>query len=148
MEKRIEKKKQGSLRILIVEDEEAARKLTARYLSDYGECDTAADGEIGMDMFREASESGKPYDVVFVDILMPRMSGRKMLEKIREFEDSSGTVDGDRSGVVMTTSLSDPSSISSAFRSRCEGYLVKPFGKRDLEEQLTALGIITAAAGE
>jgi len=134
------------LRILIVEDEKMARDVTTKYLSSYGECDTAGNGEEAMELFLKSREEEDPYDVIFLDILMPRMNGRKVLERIREIEDNDGIEDCDRTRIIITSSLSDPNSISGAFQSRCEGYLVKPFGREDLEKQLQSLGIIRSTS--
>ncbi|MBD3179509.1 MAG: response regulator [Candidatus Latescibacteria bacterium] len=131
-----------NLRILIIEDEENARKVTAKYLCEYGSCDTAENGEEGMELFIRAREEGNPYHVIFLDILMPKMSGRRVLDRIREIEDRDNLRDSERARIIMTSSLSDPRSISRAFKSRCEGYLVKPFGRKDLEEQLQSLGLL------
>ncbi len=134
--------KKRDLKILIVEDDETARNVTARYLSDFGECDIASDGEVAMELFLESRAGGRPYDVIFLDILMPNMSGRKVLDRIRDIEDHENISERDRTRVIITSSLSDPGSISGAFKSRCEGYLVKPFGREDLERQLQSLEII------
>ncbi|MFO7916392.1 MAG: response regulator [Candidatus Krumholzibacteriales bacterium] len=134
--------KKRDLKILIVEDDETARNVTARYLSDFGECDIAPDGEVAMELFLESRAGGRPYDVIFLDILMPNMSGRKVLDRIRDIEDHENISERDRTRVIITSSLSDPGSISGAFKSRCEGYLVKPFGREDLERQLQSLEII------
>ena len=134
------------LKILIVEDDETARNVTARYLSDYGECDIAPDGEVAMELFLESRAEGRPYNVIFLDILMPNMSGRKVLDRIRDIEDHEKISERDRTKIIITSSLSDPSSISGAFKSRCEGYLVKPFGREDLEKQLQSLDIIKSSS--
>lgn len=139
------KEKSGNLKILIVEDDEMSRDITARYLEEYGRCDTAEDGEVAMKMFSRAREEGEPYNVVFLDILMPGMSGRKVLEKIREIEDRDNNSESCRAKIIMTSSLSDPGTISGAFRSRCEAYLVKPFGREELEKQLQTLDVIKSS---
>lgn len=140
------KEMERDLRILIVEDDETARNVTARYLSDYGKCDIAPDGEVAMKLFLEARAGGRPYDVIFLDILMPNMSGRKVLDRIRDIEDHENIGEKERTKIIITSSLSDPSSISGAFQSRCEGYLVKPFGREDLEKQLQSLDIIKSSS--
>jgi two-component system chemotaxis response regulator CheY len=138
--------KRKNLRILIVEDDESARNVTARFLTKYGRCDTAADGEAAMELFQKSRAQNDTYDVIFLDIMMPRMSGRKVLNRIREIEDNDNVEDRDRTRIIITTSLSDPASISSAFRSRCEGYLVKPFAREDLEKQLQGLDIFASTS--
>ena len=43
----------------------------------------------------------------------------------------------------MTTALGDSNKVVSAYRSLCDAYLVKPFGKAKLLEELRKLGLIT-----
>jgi two-component system, chemotaxis family, chemotaxis protein CheY len=63
------------MRCLIVEDDFVGRKLMQKYLSDYGECDVAVDGEEAVEAFRQAVENETPYDLICLDIMMPNMNG-------------------------------------------------------------------------
>lgn len=63
------------MRILIVEDDFIGRKVLQRLLLEYGECDVAVDGVEAVKAFDLAWSAGMPYDVLFLDIMMPNMSG-------------------------------------------------------------------------
>ncbi len=69
-----------SKHILIIDDEEAVRKsfILALKQKDYT-VDTASNGKEGLDLFLE-----KNYDLIYLDLKMPVMSGAEVLLKIRE----------------------------------------------------------------
>ena len=64
------------MRCLIVEDDFISRRILQQLLSSHFECDVAVDGEEGVESFRLAHEEKKPYDRVFLDIMMPKLDGR------------------------------------------------------------------------
>lgn len=67
-------------RILVVEDEHDLRELIARWLETKGYAVVeAADGQDAVDLL----EAGLEPDVILLDLSLPRMSGRQLLEWIR-----------------------------------------------------------------
>ena len=72
-----------NLRILIVDDHPLAARLLAEKLRFYGiGCDTVNSGEQALSMII-ASDAGKRYDAVFVDLHMPSMDGVELISCIR-----------------------------------------------------------------
>ncbi|MES2696600.1 MAG: CHASE domain-containing protein [Verrucomicrobiota bacterium] len=68
-------------RVLIVEDEEPVRTVTAALLQSYGLTPLpTADGPAGIALFRQESET---IDLVMLDLLMPVMRGEQVLEELR-----------------------------------------------------------------
>lgn len=68
-------------RVLVVEDEHELRELIARWLETKGYAVVeAADGQDAVDLL----EAGLEPDVVLLDLSLPRMSGRQLLEWMRE----------------------------------------------------------------
>ncbi|MEI6415153.1 MAG: response regulator, partial [Pseudomonadota bacterium] len=65
------------MKILIADDEFPNRKLLRDYLKSYGHCDMVANGKAALELFTADLEDGDPYDVVFLDIMMPEMDGQK-----------------------------------------------------------------------
>ena len=71
----------GAERILLVEDDEAVRRMTARVLGVHGyRVVEARDGEEGVSVFR--AETGAPPNLVITDMIMPKLGGRRMAEEI------------------------------------------------------------------
>ena len=130
------------MKYLIVEDDFAARRLLQRYLSNYGNCDIAVDGNEAVEAFRQAVDEKELYDLICLDIMMPNMDGHEALRVIRQIESEHGIKGLDGVKVIMTTSLKDSENVMGAFREGCEAYIVKPVGKNQLLKEMEKLGIL------
>ena len=131
------------MKCLTVEDDFAARKLLQRYLSDYGDCDVAVDGNEAVAAFRQAIDEKEPYDLICLDIMMPNMDGREALKLIRQIESEHGIGGHDGVKVIMTTALGDSKNVMESFREGCEAYIVKPVEKGKLLGEIEKLGLIS-----
>ena len=124
------------MRTLVVEDDFMGRKLMCAYLSQYGDCDAAADGEEAIEAFNSAE---KRYDLITLDIMMPGISGQDVLKRIRAIEAKAGFPEVK---IIMTTALESPSTIMASFKSQCNGYLVKPITSEKLLVLLRELCLV------
>ena len=131
------------MKILIAEDDFVSRIVLHEILSPYGTCHETVDGLETLTAFRMALDSGTPYDLICLDIMMPKMDGQQVLLEIRKEEQARGIGGYEMVKVVMTTAVDDPKSIMSAFiKGHCEAYLTKPIGKDSLLTTLRELGLI------
>lgn len=129
------------MRILIVEDDFGSRRLLQALLKPYGTCDVVVDGEEAVEAFRLAHEDGQRYDVIFLDIMMPRLDGQEALKRIRTLEKELGVRGVDEVKVVMTTALEDPRNVVEAYyRGGATSYVVKPIDKAKIAEEMEKLG--------
>ena len=101
------------MKILIAEDQLISRFVMQKMLIKYGECDTTVNGKEALDAFLIAFEEGKPYELIFLDIMMPEMDGREALKMIRNKEKEFGVQAKNESG--------------------CTDYLVKPIDQKKIE---------------
>ncbi len=129
------------MRILVVEDDPTSIKIMSKMLQSFGDVDLVADGATAVKLF-ESSLSGRLYDVVFLDIMLPEMDGQEVLKSIRLKEEKRGILGSDGVKVIMTTALDDSRNIMQAFRSQCEGYLVKPISRDKIVEQFRKLNLL------
>lgn len=106
-------------------------------LEPFARCDAVLSGEEGIRLFQAGHDQGKPYDAVFMDILMPGMDGHQTAEIMRAREEELG-IDKLRSfKLVMITSLVDDANVSRAFfKTHASCYIVKPLEKEKVLEEL------------
>lgn len=130
------------MRILIVDDDFFSRVLLARILAPYGECDIAVNGREAVDAFGLAWDEGQPYNLIFMDIQMPELSGQEALRQIRDKEKSMGIQAAESAKTVMLTGVVDSRNLKEAFMEGCSAYIMKPIEKNKLLNELRKLGII------
>lgn len=114
------------VKFLIVDDDGTCRSLIQLILSRYGQCDLAHDGREAVAAYRIALDSGRPYDLVCLDIMMPEMDGHSTLKAIRKIEKERHILGSDGVPVLMLTASEDPKDCIRAFAEGCECYVPKP----------------------
>jgi DNA-binding response OmpR family regulator len=114
-------------RILVAEDDEALNALTIDYLKDYGY--EAVGFFNGLDAYN-AFKTGD-FDVIVSDVMMPKMDGFALVEKIRG-EDKDIPI-------LFMTARDDKFSKQLGFKLGVDDYLVKPF---DMDELALRVGAI------
>ena len=130
------------MKALIVEDEFITRKIIQKILSEYGNCDVAVDGEEAINAFNLAWEEKEPYDLICMDIMMPKINGQEALKKIRELENEMKIKPEQAAKVIMVSSIDDAISISSSFKMGATAYIVKPVEKHKILDEVRNLGLI------
>lgn len=130
------------LKILIAEDDLASRKFLSKFLSQYGECDVVVDGMETIDAYMAAMREKMPYDLICLDIMMPKVDGVKVLKAIRELETQKGILPEKRAKIIMTTALAETPLVQCAFEYGCEAYASKPIDTVKLVEVMKKLGLV------
>jgi len=115
------------MRLLIVEDSEPLRESLAAGLRQEGfAVDTAADGESGLSYARN-----NPYDVLVLDLLLPRLDGWGVLAGLRET--------AERPHVLVLTARDRVEDRVAGLNEGADDYLVKPFAFDELLARIHAL---------
>ena len=127
------------MRYLIAEDNKQDRGLLEKMLSGYGEYDLAGNGQQAFQMFETAHQEGNPYDLIFLDIMMPEIEGDQVLVMIREWE-KINLKDNKPVRVVMATSKTDADTIFASYDQNCQHFIMKPYVKFDIEEVMKKMG--------
>ncbi len=131
------------MRILIVEDDLVTRKILAKFLVAYGDCDIAVDGEEAARAFRLAWEAHAPYDLILMDIMMPNVDGHEALARIRAMENNYGVRGSQEVKVIMVTALGDPKTVvESYYQGGATSYIVKPIKKDKLIAEMRKLNLV------
>ena len=116
------------MKVLYVEDEKHMALAMAQVLrkSNYS-VDLAYDGESGLDL----ALSGL-YDIVILDIMLPKMNGIDVLRQIRK--------QGIETPVILLTAKGETEDKVVGLDSGADDYLAKPFETEELLARLRALG--------
>ena len=115
-----------STKILIVEDEIDIREGISEYLSEVGyDVMVAEDGQEGIDLFKS-----NEFDLVLLDIMLPKINGFGVLSQIREISDVP---------VMMLTAMTDDYSQIMSFNEKADDYITKPFSVVVLHKRIEAL---------
>ena len=113
-------------KMLVIDDEWKIRKLIKDYLVREGySVDEAGDGEEGLELFFKNN-----YDIVILDIMMPKIDGWSVCRKIREESQVP---------IIMLTARADESDQLFGFELETDEYMVKPFNPKLLVAKVKAL---------
>jgi len=124
------------LKVLIVEDDLLSAELLENQLEQYGfMVHKASNGSESVEMFRKEFRSKTPYDLIFMDIIMPGIDGLEAVKKIREFEGQNSVPLENETKIIMATAEGDKKIIlKSILQGRITGYLTKPIDLEQLNE--------------
>ena len=130
------------MRVLVVDDDYVSRTKLKALFSAYGDCDSAPNGELALELFAKAHEEGVPYELITLDIKMPGKEGKQVLTEIREWEtDNACHENRTVAKIVMVSVMNDKENIMGSFRENCDGYLIKPVTPEKLREEMAKLDI-------
>lgn len=135
------------MKILIAEDDLASRRFMSRFMSAYGECDITVDGIEAIEAYILGLDSGEPYELVVLDVMMPRVDGIKALKTIRELEKARGIVGAERAKIIVTTALGETQYIMSGFETGLEMYINKPVETDRMEAAMEKMGLLDRKDG-
>lgn len=131
------------MKVLIVEDDAISRKMIEMLMKPYTDkYDMAEDGHLAMDFFKKAVKNDSKYDLVLLDIMLPKMDGQTLLQEFRKIESNNGFLGNNGCKIVMVSALGDAGNIMEAFKNQCDGYLTKPYNKDSLLFELRKLELI------
>lgn len=113
-------------RILVVDDEFRIRELIKKYaLYEGHEVDEAEDGEQAVLKCKNSE-----FDIIIMDIMMPKMDGFEAVEKIRKFSNTP---------VIMLSARGEEYDRLSGFEAGVDDYVVKPFSPKELMMRVGAV---------
>ncbi len=115
----------GPYRLFLIEDNPAEVRLIQEAIKEAGlhddiELEYAYDGEEACETLDTSKIIGKLYDLVLLDLNMPKVSGKEVLEKIKTDPDLENTP------VIMVTNSDYKKDMIECYRLRADGYLQKP----------------------
>jgi len=115
------------MRILLVEDDKGIVRFVKKGLLENSfSVDVATNGEEGLEWVLH-----KGYDLIVLDILLPKMDGREILKRLREKEIQTP--------VIFLTAKDSESDIVKGLNLGADDYLTKPFSFNELLARIQAI---------
>jgi two-component system, chemotaxis family, chemotaxis protein CheY len=121
-----------SLSVLIVDDSEHVRALLTMLIKKEGitQVHQVTDGEAAIASYKQLKPS-----LVFLDNMLPKLSGMEVLKQIRLFDPLAK--------VIMISAISNPEVILDAKQNGASYYIIKPYSSQKVIEVLRKLLDIT-----
>ena len=114
------------MKILIVDDEEMIRNVLREYVEFEGnEADEAADG---MEAVKKCREND--YDLILMDVMMPKLDGFSAVKEIRKEKDIP---------VIMLSARGEEYDTLFAFEIGVDDYVTKPFSPKEVMARINAV---------
>lgn len=135
-EKRVDIKNEtpvGNHKILIMDDEDYIRTLVESMLNYLGySVSTASDGETALNLYKDAKESGDPYDIVIIDLtIRGGMGGKDAIKRLLEYDKNAKA--------IVSSGYSNDPLMSNYQEYGFKGVLSKPYKIEDLNDILNRL---------
>jgi len=127
------------MRILITEDDAIGRKVLELFLDPFGQIVAVSTGEDALLQYELAHSDGFPFDLIFLDVGLPRKNGMEVLASIREQESKKSRK---KVPVIMLTGDDKEERIAMANSLGITDYLLKPVEERRLLSTLSKHGLI------
>lgn len=116
-------------RVLLVEDEELARKTLAFYLNTiFDEVVLASDGSVALDILEDNLQKENLFDLIITDLNMPNLNGMQMIDKILKI------VPNQR--FIIVSAYKNEEDLLKLINLRVSGYFVKPLNIDNMMEML------------
>lgn len=113
-------------RVLVVDDEKMIVKgLKFSLIQDYSVVDCAYDGEEALEYARN-----NEYDIILLDIMLPKLDGLSVCQQIREFSDVP---------IIMLTAKGDDMDKILGLDYGADDYITKPFNILEVKARMKAI---------
>ena len=113
--------------MVLVDDDEGIRELTAKYLADQGLSTVTADSGKSLDLVLKNND----ISLIVLDLMMPDESGLNICQRLR--------VNGISIPIIMLTAKGDEVDRIVGLEMGADDYLPKPFNPRELLARITAI---------
>lgn len=127
-------------RILVVDDEPHAVKSLLRHLWREGfDTDSALDGMEARQKVHKASMEGAPFDLLILDVVMPRMDGIQLFRWVKE--------NYPHMSAIFMSAFGDTDAIVESIRPGIDDFVRKPFTPGELMELIGSVELMRGLVG-
>lgn len=128
-------------KLLVVDDSDTTRIMIRTYLKGLGFriVEEADNGDTAVKAVEGALKNKAPYDLIFVDVNMPKVNGIQFVEYIKK------TLGDSRPHMIMITGEAEKESVLRGLRAGVDAYLLKPVSPASLKAAIDKLLAKTTA---
>jgi CheY-like chemotaxis protein len=127
------------MRILIAEDDPDTLESISLMIPEGYILIEAFDGDEMLEQILLASERLTPFDLLVLDLDLPKLDGLHVLSVLRGLEEPRKLAGGRSTKVLVVSSRTGGEVIYGAHSLACDGYLVKPLERRKFLAELDRL---------
>lgn len=120
------------MKVLVVDDSSTMRKIIRKTIMQAG-IEDVTEAEDGIDALQKIKEANCAFDLVMLDINMPRVDGLTTLKQLKSMETTKGIP------VIMCTSEAEKEMVIECIKSGASDYIVKPFNKDLIAEKIARI---------
>jgi len=116
------------IRVLVVDDNEGLIGMLKDYFSDHEKISIVKEAHDGLEGINVIEENKEDYDVLLLDLIMPKKDGLYVLEEMKK-----RNID---KPVIIGTSFNADETISRISKFNPKHFILKPFDMSDLEQRI------------
>ncbi len=124
----MKEKEKKQIRVMIVDDNESLITMLREYFSDHEKISIVKEVHDGMYAVDKMKEDLDGFDVLLLDLVMPKKDGLYVLEQMRK--------EGVNKPVIVGTSFNADETIARVSRYNPKHFILKPFDMLDLENKI------------
>lgn len=118
----------GKIRVLMIDDNVALTEMVKEYFKDNKKIEIALSCDNGADGIKAIIEKEKEYDIILLDLIMPKKDGVAVLEELKKRNITRN--------IIVETSYNSPEVIRNVSEYGVNYYILKPFELDDLENRI------------
>ena len=127
---------EAQVRVLVVDDEVASQIVMKSILNSHCCVDVASNGSEAVEFFVQSLNDKRPYDLIFMDIQMPKMDGYMITREIRTLKNNKKA----NIPIVAMTANAFEEDRKKAFDAGMDGHIAKPIDIEKLKAAILRMG--------
>ena len=117
-----------NIKVLMIDDNLELVKMVKEYFSDHASIDISLEAHDGVEGMKLIKEHQNDYDVVILDLIMPKKDGLSVLQEMKD-----NNID---KNVIVLTSYNAQDMIRKVSEMGIKYFILKPFELTDLEKRV------------
>ena len=119
------------IRVLMIDDNVALTEMVKEYFKDNKKIEIVSSYDNGLDGIKAIIEEKDTYDIILLDLIMPKKDGIAVLEELKEKNITRN--------IIVETSYNSPEVIRNVSEYGVNYYILKPFELDDLENKILSI---------